>query len=117
MYDSEADVGRARRADSCVGLQLVAYNHKFTHGGHASQTTRWPRLTSAAVYGTSAACPTFASVITLLNDYRLSRGKPVLGFLNPWLYAVGRRGLNDILIGSSAGCNTTGFPAKRGWDA
>ena len=42
----------------------------------------------------------------------------MLGFLNPRLYAgVGTAALNDITSGSSAGCNTAGFPAAKGWDA
>ena len=57
-----------------------------------------------------------AGVISLLNDYQLSRGKPPLGFLNPWLYGQGRAGLNDIKSGSNPGCNTDGFTAIRGWD-
>lgn len=40
-----------------------------------------------------------------------------MGFLNPWLYAGGFKAFYDILSGSSAGCNTTDFPAKPGWDA
>jgi len=68
------------------------------------------------VGGTSAAAPTFASVIALLNDYSMSLGGPSLGYLNPWLYSQGFRGLNDIISGSSGGCNTTGFSATRGWD-
>ncbi|KZS89734.1 secreted peptidase-S8 [Sistotremastrum niveocremeum HHB9708] len=70
-----------------------------------------------AVSGTSASTPLFASFITLLNDDRLSRGLGPLGFLNPWLYSVGKKGLNDITIGASTGCNTNGFPAAKGWDA
>ncbi|POV96887.1 hypothetical protein PSHT_14895 [Puccinia striiformis] len=68
------------------------------------------------VGGSSAAAPTFASVIALLNDYRIARGLPALGFLNPWLYSQGYKGLNDILIGSSSGCGTSGFAAAKGWD-
>lgn len=68
------------------------------------------------VGGTSAAAPTFASVIALLNDFSLSLGGPSLGYLNPWLYKQGYNALNDILSGSSSGCNTTGFDAIRGWD-
>jgi hypothetical protein len=41
------------------------------------------------VDGTSAATPTFAGVVSLMNDARLSQGKAPLGFLNPWLYQVG----------------------------
>lgn len=84
--------------------------------------------------GTSASTPAFSGVVALLNDYLLSQGKPPLGFLNPWLYSIGRNGLNgmllngvmtrssliipaftDVLSGSAAGCNTTGFPAQKGW--
>ncbi|KAA1130118.1 hypothetical protein PGTUg99_014433 [Puccinia graminis f. sp. tritici] len=41
---------------------------------------------------------------------------PALGFLNPWLYSQGYKALNDIVIGSSSGCGTTGFAAAKGWD-
>lgn len=55
--------------------------------------------------GTSAASPVFAAVIALLNDARLAAGKPALGYLNPFLYALGYKGLNDITGGGSVGCN------------
>ncbi|KAJ5678346.1 uncharacterized protein N7477_003979 [Penicillium maclennaniae] len=54
--------------------------------------------------GTSAAAPTFAGIIGLLNDARLRAGKPTLGFLNPFLYSEGYKALNDITEGSSYGC-------------
>ncbi|CAG8939763.1 unnamed protein product [Penicillium salamii] len=54
--------------------------------------------------GTSAAAPTFAGIVGLLNDARLRAGKPVLGFLNPFLYAQGQKALNDIVDGHSYGC-------------
>ncbi|KAJ5653314.1 hypothetical protein N7490_000317 [Penicillium lividum] len=57
--------------------------------------------------GTSAAAPTFAGIIGLLNDARLRAGKPALGFLNPFLYSVGYKALNDIVGGSSYGCTGT----------
>ena len=71
------------------------------------------------IYGTSASCPTFSSVVGLLNDYRISQGKSSLGFLNPLIYSkwLGSAGLNDITQGSSVGCGTDGFPAQKGWDA
>lgn len=68
------------------------------------------------VSGTSAASPTFAAVIALLNDYRMSQGKAPLGFLNPWLYSKAGSGLNDITSGSNPGCQTNGFSASKGWD-
>ncbi|KAH8983954.1 peptidase S8/S53 domain-containing protein [Lactarius hatsudake] len=66
--------------------------------------------------GTSCSAPIVSGVISLLNDYRLSQGKPPLGFLNPWLYGGGLSGLNDIVSGSNPGCNTDGFSAIVGWD-
>lgn len=41
----------------------------------------------------------------------------MLGFLNPWIYSGAYKALNDVTSGSSFGCNTTGFPAQKGWDA
>jgi tripeptidyl-peptidase-1 len=67
--------------------------------------------------GTSASTPAAASIISLVNDALLAAGKSPLGFLNPWLYATGHTAFNDITSGSALGCNTTGFPAKKGWDA
>ncbi|KAJ7215326.1 subtilisin-like protein [Mycena haematopus] len=70
---------------------------------------------SGLVAGTSCSSPIFSSVIGLLNDELLNAGKPVLGFLNPWLYA-NPQAFNDITSGSNPGCGTQGFPAKAGWD-
>ncbi|KAH9064053.1 subtilisin-like protein [Lactarius vividus] len=66
--------------------------------------------------GTSGSAPTVAGIISLLNDYLISKGSTPLGFLNPWLYGAGLPGLNDITSGSNPGCNTDGFPAVAGWD-
>ncbi|KAF8261122.1 peptidase S8/S53 domain-containing protein [Lactarius quietus] len=67
-------------------------------------------------HGTSCATPTVAGIISLLNDYRISKGKKPLGWLNPWLYGSGRAGFYDITSGSNPGCNTDGFFAVAGWD-
>ncbi|KAI9445624.1 subtilisin-like protein [Lactarius psammicola] len=67
--------------------------------------------------GTSCSTSTVAGIISLLNDYRLSKGKRALGFLNPWLYSDALAGLNDITSGSNPGCGTDGFTATAKWDA
>jgi len=69
-----------------------------------------------SIGGTSASAPTFAAIVSLLNDYRFANGMSSLGFLNPMLYSVGVAGLNDIIGGNNPGCNTTGFTAVEGWD-
>ena len=70
-----------------------------------------------SVDGTSASTPTFAAVVSLLNDARLAAGKPTLGFLNPFIYKKGYKGLTDVQSGSAVGCGLDGFPATKGWDA
>ncbi|KAK8079420.1 Tripeptidyl-peptidase sed4 [Apiospora hydei] len=74
--------------------------------------------------GTSASTPVVAAMITLLNDIRLKKGMPVLGFLNPLLYAadVAEAGFQDITQSNINGCSTrdhqqAGFKATTGWDA
>lgn len=69
------------------------------------------------VDGTSAATPTIAAILSLLNDALISHGRSPLGFLNPWLYKKGKSAFVDVTTGSAIGCNTTGFPAVKGWDA
>ncbi|KAF8264598.1 subtilisin-like protein [Lactarius quietus] len=69
-----------------------------------------------AVDGTSGSAPTVGGIISLLNDHLISKGKPPLGFLNPWLYGEGLAGFNDITSGSNPGCGTDGFSAIVGWD-
>lgn len=69
------------------------------------------------VGGTSASSPTVAGILALVNDALIAAGKPKLGFINPWLYKEAYKTFTDITIGSSYGCNTTGFPAQAGWDA
>ncbi|CAK7265002.1 hypothetical protein SEPCBS57363_001360 [Sporothrix epigloea] len=55
--------------------------------------------------GTSAAAPVWAAIVGLLNDARLRRGLPTLGWLNPLLYEFGPRVLTDVTGGQAIGCN------------
>ena len=42
-----------------------------------------------------ARLPTFAGIVSLLNDLRLQAGKPTLGFLNPFIYQ-NAEAFNDV---------------------
>jgi tripeptidyl-peptidase-1 len=75
--------------------------------------------------GTSASTPVIAGMITLINDYRMQRGKSSLGFLNIALYKADASIWNDITEGDSfctathtpgQGCCPQGFYASKGWD-
>ncbi|KAF8318927.1 peptidase S8/S53 domain-containing protein [Cantharellus anzutake] len=66
--------------------------------------------------GTSASTPTVAAIVSHLNDMALMKRGKTLGFLNPLLYQLQGRGMNDIINGSNPGCNTGGFEATDGWD-
>lgn len=84
----------------------------------------------ALISGTSASAPMFAALVSLLNNARLADGKAPLGWLNPWLYKEGYKGLTDITHGGSNGCTGrdmySGLPtpfvpyaswnATEGWD-
>ncbi|CZT52482.1 probable tripeptidyl-peptidase 1 precursor [Rhynchosporium secalis] len=106
----------------------VAVNQYFNQSGRAypdisAQSTNFAIVASGStqgVSGTSAACPTFASIIQLLNSDRLLAGKKPLGFLNPWLYNSATPGLTDITKGKNTGCSGVisgaGFSAVPGWD-
>ncbi|KAH9174032.1 tripeptidyl peptidase I, isoform CRA_e [Lactarius sanguifluus] len=74
------------------------------------------RNVRTGVEDTSCSAPTVAGIISLLNDYLITNGRPPLGFLNIRLYRDGFAGLNDITSGSNPGCGTDGFSALPGWD-
>jgi tripeptidyl-peptidase-1 len=69
--------------------------------------------------GTSCAAPTFAGIVSLLNDALLLKGRPTLGFLNPLIYKLAEStpsAFIDITQGSNGyGC-CAGFNAAAGWD-
>ncbi|KAJ6482695.1 subtilisin-like protein [Mycena sanguinolenta] len=76
-----------------------------------------------SISGTSCSSPGFASVIALINDRLVAANKPVLGFLNPWLYAnaAAAGAFTDITIGHNSGdeCSDpmySAFDAAVGWD-
>ena len=62
----------------------------------------------------SASAPVFSTVIALLNEALQAQGHPVLGFLNPWLYGIGKNDLNDIVNGGSDGCEAKDMSAAGG---
>jgi len=77
------------------------------------------------VGGTSASAPSFSGVMSLLNDQLLNEGKPVLGFLNPWLYQTATNNPTaffDVTDGNNfdTGCcrnsQQSGFLCTSGWD-
>ncbi|KAJ7752380.1 family S53 protease-like protein [Mycena metata] len=72
------------------------------------------------VGGTSASSPTFAGIIALINDRLVAAGKPVLGFLNPFIYAT-ESAFTDITTGHNSGfvcpASSVAFDAAVGWDA
>lgn len=73
-----------------------------------------------SVAGTSASTPVFAGFVSLLNDARLARSKPPMGFLNPFLYAHPHV-FTDVTVGDNAITRNGrrvkyGFNATRGWD-
>ncbi|CAD6940764.1 unnamed protein product [Tilletia controversa] len=70
------------------------------------------------VGGTSAACPTVASIFALINDARKKVGKGRVGYVHPTLYQ-NPSAFYDITQGASTQCGpagTSGFSATSGFD-
>jgi len=74
--------------------------------------------------GTSAAAPTAAAFMTMINDVLLGLGQgKKLGFLNPTLYSLSANNFLDIIQGDNKcgedvySCCPYGFPTAFGWDA
>ena len=69
------------------------------------------------VAGTSASTPTVAGIISMLNENRLQNDKPVMGFLNPFLYK-NSQAMYDVTSGCNEGClaGDKGFCAGEGYD-
>uniref|UniRef100_G3P125 Tripeptidyl-peptidase 1 n=1 Tax=Gasterosteus aculeatus TaxID=69293 RepID=G3P125_GASAC len=73
------------------------------------------------VSGTSASTPVVGGMLSLINDQRLLKGRPVLGFLNPRLYKLKGRALFDVTEGCHLSCldeqvQGKGFCAAPAWD-
>ena len=64
----------------------------------------------------TANVQTVAAIFSLLNDLMAADERESFGFLNPWLYEVGIKGIKDVKSGANPGCGTDGFVATDGWD-
>jgi len=74
----------------------------------------------AQVDGTSASSPSFAGLVSLINDHLLNNNKSPLGFLNPLLYSAPSNCFTDIQQGDNrcnrGYCCIYGFPSASQWD-
>ncbi|CAL8286887.1 unnamed protein product [Lota lota] len=73
------------------------------------------------VSGTSASTPVVGGMLALINDQRLLKGLPPLGFLNPRLYKLQGQALFDVTEGCHLSCldetvQGKGFCAAPSWD-
>jgi kumamolisin len=64
--------------------------------------------------GTSFSSPMWAGFNALMNQYALQKGKPLVGFLNPTIYALykGDKKMFHDVVGNKSGT----FPAVKGYD-
>lgn len=73
------------------------------------------------VSGTSASTPVVGGMLALINDQRLLKGLPPLGFLNPRLYKLNGQPMFDVTEGCHLSCldetvQGKGFCAAPSWD-
>ena len=97
--------GYKGRAFPDISAHSLSPYYLFYAGGSVSYTG-----------GTSAAAPVVAGLIGLINDVRLKAGKPVMGFINPWLYSLGNgngTGITDVTGGAAVGCTGVNLQTGR----
>merc|ERR1712137_1351484 len=97
--------GRAFPDISTIGTGFVVY----TNGHHSP------------VGGTSAATPTFGSMLSMINSMRLAAGQPVLGYALPFIYQAWSENPDSFLDITSSqlqdeGCCGARFDTVPGWD-
>ncbi|KNC52497.1 family S53 protease [Thecamonas trahens ATCC 50062] len=68
------------------------------------------------ISGTSAATPTFAAMVSLLNAQRAGESKPLLGHVAPLLYALPEVGTDIVNGDNKVTFCSHGFEATKGWD-
>lgn len=123
---------RPRFQDKAVVNYLTMYQGTQYHGMYNPRGRAYPDVaaqgsrfvisvngTFQLISGTSASTPLVASIVSLLNDARISQNKATLGFLNPLLYKrLGNSSaFNDVVHGTAEGCGDyKGFKAAEGWD-
>ena len=85
--------------------------------GLGEQFSQWWNDELLCAGGTSASSPSFAALVTLLNEVCLAEGGKSLGFANPLFYQ--NPGMfTDVMHGTNAvGENKEGWAAIKGWDA
>ena len=77
---------------------------------------------SGAVGGTSCAAPLWAGLIALINQQALGNGKPLVGFINPAIYSIGKStsystSFHDITAGNNTNSSSpTKFFSVSGLD-
>jgi hypothetical protein len=83
---------------------------------------RWNNGSTENVGGTSAATPLWAGFMALVNQQALKNGKPLVGFANPKIYALGKTAeyafaFHDITTGDNRTGNTPSqYTAVAGYD-
>ncbi|HLK68282.1 MAG TPA: protease pro-enzyme activation domain-containing protein [Bryobacteraceae bacterium] len=117
------------------GVPTDGYRHvpdvSLTSAGHDAYEIVY-QGSNIGFYGTSAATPSFAGILALLNQYQVSKGfqkQAGLGNINPQLYRMAQStptAFHDITAGNnivpclqgSPDCSTGsfGYPAAAGYD-
>ncbi|MDP2437715.1 MAG: S53 family peptidase, partial [archaeon] len=74
------------------------------YGDISSSARNYPTMIGGeldSVDGTSAATPTIAALVALINDVLLSSGRPPVGFINPALYSMPNTHFFDVVLGNN----------------
>jgi subtilase family serine protease len=103
--------GAATATSSCREVPDVSADADPESGYAVFYGSRW------SVYGgTSAAAPTWASLVALADSSSYCAGRPAIGFLNPILYGLPAGDFHDVTVGNNSGAGVSGYAAGSGYD-
>jgi subtilase family serine protease len=66
--------------------------------------------------GTSAAAPTWASLVALADSSSYCAGRAAIGFVNPILYGLPAGDFHDVTVGNNSYAKVSGYAAGSGYD-
>lgn len=109
-YITKASTNPLFPAASAFNATARAYPDVASYAGYCPVIEKG---SPGGLMGTSESAPVFAGLVAMLNDQRLAKGLPPLGFLNPRLYTLAAQFpaelfRSDMDKGSSA-CDAGGY--------
>jgi subtilase family serine protease len=103
--------GAPTTTSSCREVPDVSADADPESGYAVFYANRW-----SVFGGTSAAAPTWASLVALADSSGYCAGRSAIGFVNPILYGLPAGDFHDVTVGNNSYEGVSGYAAGSGYD-